>query len=74
MPQVGHGTFMQLLGVNTAACTHLLLRQSTTLIREIRMTFNLGLGGSLPQHVMGMLICPYEKFSCCTLAPLQNIA
>ena len=74
MPQVGHGTFMQLLGVKTAAGTHLLLRHGTALIREIRMTFNLGLGGSLPQHIMGMMICPCEKFSCCTLAPLQNIA
>ena len=74
MPQVGHGTFMQLLGVKTAAGTHLLLRQSTALIREIRMTFNLGLDGSPPQHVMGMVVRPCEKFSCCTLAPLQNIA
>ena len=65
---------MQLLGVNTAACTHLLLRQSTTLIREIRMTFNLRLGGSLSQHVMGMVVCPCQKFSRCSLPPLQNIA
>ena len=65
---------MQLLGVKTTASTDLLLGQSTALVREIRMTFNLGLGGPLPQHVMGMVVRPCEKFSCCTLAPLQNIA
>ena len=65
---------MQLLGVKTTASTDLLLGKSTALVREIRMTFNLGLDGSPPQHVMGMVVRPCEKFSCCTLAPLQNIA
>ena len=65
---------MQLLGVKTTASTDLLLGQSTALVREIRMTFNLCLGGSLSQHVMSMVVCPCQKFSRCSLPPLQNIA
>ena len=65
---------MQLLGVKTTASTDLLLGQSTALVREIRMTFNLCLGGALSQHVMGMVVCPCQKFSRCSLPPLQNIA
>ena len=65
---------MKLLGVKTTASTDLLLGKSTALVREIRMTLNLRLGCSLSQHVMGMVVCPCQKFSRCSLPPLQNIA
>ena len=73
-PQLSHGTVVQLLGMKTAASTHLLLRHSTELIKAIRMTFNLGMSRLLPQHFVGMVICPGQKFSCRPLAPLQHIA
>ena len=46
---------MQLLGMQTATSTHLLLSQSAALFKLIRMAFNLGMGRLPPQHVMGMV-------------------
>ena len=74
MPQVGHGTVMELLGLKTPARTHLLLRQSAALIKKIRMTFHLGMGSFLPQHVMGMVLCPCQKFSRSAPPTLQHAA
>ena len=74
MPQVRHGTFMELLGVKTPSSTHLLLSHRAALIQEIRMTFHLSMSRSLPQHVMGMVLRPCQKFSCSSLPPLQHAA
>ncbi len=65
---------MQLLGMQTAASTNLLLSQSAALIKPIRMTFNLSMGCLLPQHVMGMVLCPGQEFCGCSLPALQHIA
>ena len=65
---------MQLLGMQTAASTHLLLRQSTALIKVIRMTFNLGMGRLLPQHIVSMVICPRQILNRRSLPALQHIA
>jgi hypothetical protein len=74
MSQLGHCTLTQVLGMKTATSTHLLLRQSAALIKAIGMTFDLGMGRLLPQHIVCMVICPCQKFSCCSLPPLQHVA
>ena len=65
---------MQVLGMKTTASTHLLLRQSTALIKQIRMTFNLGMGRLLPQHIVSMVIRPRQILNRRSLPALQHIA
>ena len=65
---------MQLLGMQTATSTHLLLSQSAALIQSIRMTFNLSIGRLLPQNVMGVVLCPGQEFSGRSLPTLQHVA
>ena len=74
MSQLGHRTLTQVLGMQTATSTHLLLSQSAALIKLIRMAFNLGMGRLPPQHVMGMALCPGQEFSGRSLPTLQHIA
>lgn len=65
---------MQLLGMETAASTDLLLSQSAALIKPIRMAFNLSMGCLLSQHVMGMVLRPGQEFCGRTLPALKHIA
>ena len=74
MPQLCQCAVMQLLGMQTATSTHLLLSQSAALFKLIRMAFNLGMGRLPPQHVMGMVLCPGQEFSGRSLPTLQHIA
>ena len=74
MPQLGHGAGMQLLGMQPAASAHLLLSQSAAPIELIWMSFNLRLDRLLPEHVVGMVVSPCQKFSSGSLPSLQHIA
>lgn len=74
MPQLSHRAVVQVPGVMSATSNQLLLSLSTEMIKPIRMRSDLNLSRFMAKDLMGMVICPCQKFSSSTLTPFEHIA